>query len=57
MQIIRLIFIALILLVAGCDSTRLAELESENIKLKEVVVEHNQETAFELEKWELAAST
>lgn len=57
MQIIRLIIIGLILLIAGCDSTRLAELESENIKLKEVVSEHNQETEFEMAKWELAAST
>jgi len=44
-------------LLVGCDSSRLAELESENAQLKTVVAEHNQETAIELEKWELAAST
>ena len=48
------------LLIAGCDSSRLAELESENVKLKaEVaeVAEHNQKIDFEMAKWELAAST
>lgn len=57
MQIIRLILISSMLLIAGCDSSRLAELESENVKLKEVVAEHNQKTEFEMAKWELAAST
>lgn len=57
MQIIRLALIGLMLLMAGCNSSRIAELESENIKLKEVLAEHNQKTEFEMAKWELAAST
>lgn len=57
MQIIRLILIIAMLMLAGCDSTRLDELESENNKLKATVAELTQKTSFEMEKWELAAST
>ncbi len=43
------------LIQTSCDSTRIAELESENVKLKETIDELNLKTAFEIKKWELAA--
>lgn len=57
MQIVRLILIVILLSTAGCDSARISELEAENIQLKNTIAEHNKDTAFELAKWELAAST
>lgn len=57
MQIIRLALIGLMLLMAGCNSSRIAELESENIQLKASAAQYDHENALELAKWELAAST
>ena len=57
MQIVRLILIGLMLTLAGCDSARIAELESENNQLKTSLADFNQRTALDLAKWELAAST
>lgn len=45
------------LTLAGCDSARIAELESGNTQLKVTLADFNQQTAIGLAKWELAAST